>query len=140
ANKPNWLTNGHFCRGQLIAILRDHIHTVVGRYRGRVAQWDVVNEGISGGFWLDGIGPDYVDMAFRFAHEADASAKLFYNDTDDEGLGGRANAVYDAVKALKARGVPIDGVGLEAHFDLNSPPLSDVVANMRRLKDLGLEV
>ena len=78
---PAWLTTGTFSRAELVAILRDHIHTVVRHYRGRVAAWDVVNEAVDDSgtrlrdnLWLRGIGPDYIEMAFRFAHEADPRA------------------------------------------------------------------
>ncbi|TML90546.1 MAG: endo-1,4-beta-xylanase [Actinobacteria bacterium] len=99
SQNPDWLLRGHFGRERLIAILRDHIATVVGRYRGRVSQWDVVNEAVDDGgglrhnVWLDGIGPDYIALAFRFAHEADPSAKLFYNDYLIENPGPKATAV-----------------------------------------------
>jgi endo-1,4-beta-xylanase len=78
-------------------------------------------------------------MAFRWAHDADPAAKLFFNETGAEGLGARSDAVYNLVRGLRQRGVPIDGVGLESHFDLNPPPMSDIAANMRRLNALGLE-
>ena len=70
---PPWLTNGHFTRKQAIKVLRDHIHTVVGHYRGKIAQWDVVNEPLQDtgrcrdSIWLRTIGPKYIAMAFRFA-------------------------------------------------------------------------
>jgi endo-1,4-beta-xylanase len=139
ANNPTWLTSVPYTRDQLIGILHDHITAVVGHYRGQVTQWDVVNEGLSGGFWWDHIGPEYIDMAFRWAHDADPGAKLFYNETGAEGLGAKSDAVYDLVRGLRQRGVPIDGVGLESHFDLNPPPLGDIAANMRRLNALGLQ-
>jgi endo-1,4-beta-xylanase len=145
SNNPSWLTNGHYSRDQLISILRDHIHTVVGHYRGKVAQWDVVNEAVVPGalrssIWLDGIGPEYIDMAFRWAREADPGVKLFYNDAGDEGLNPTSDGVYNLVRGLKGRGVPIDGVGFESHFDVNPPSGSEIAANMRRLGGLGLEV
>jgi endo-1,4-beta-xylanase len=138
-NNPTWLTTVPYTRDQLIAILHDHISTVVGHFRGKVAQWDVVNESLGGGFWRDHIGPEYIDMAFQWAHEADPAAKLFLNETGAEGLGGASDAVYNLVRGLKQRGVPIDGVGLESHFDLNPPAMGDIAANMRRLNALGLE-
>ena len=138
-DNPTWLTSMPYTKDQLISILHDHIAAVVGHYRGKVAQWDVVNESLSGGFWRDHIGPDYIDMAFRFAHDADPAAKLFLNETSAEGLGATSDAVYNLVRGLKQRGVPIDGVGLESHFDLNTPPLADIAANMRRLNALGVE-
>ncbi|MBV9410163.1 MAG: endo-1,4-beta-xylanase, partial [Acidimicrobiia bacterium] len=139
ADNPNWLTTVPYTRDQLISILHDHIATVVGHYKAKVAQWDVVNEGLNGGFWMDHIGPEYMDMAFTWAHEADPSAKLFYNETGAEGLGGKSDQVYALVRGMKQRGVPIDGVGLESHFDLDPPPLADIAANMRRLNALGLQ-
>ena len=139
ADNPTWLTSVPYSRDQLIGILHEHIQTVVGHFRGKVAQWDVVNEGI-GGFWWDHIGPEYIDMAFRWAHEADPAAKLFYNDFGAEGLGGKSDQVYALVRGLKQRGVPIDGVGLESHFDLNPPSLRDVGANMHRLKQDGVPI
>lgn len=144
---PPWLTNGHFTRDQLIAILRDHIFTVVGHYRGQVAQWDVVNEALDDSgrlrhdIWYQVIGPSYIDMAFRFAHAADPKAKLFYNDTGAEGLGPKSDAVYRLVAGLKHRGVPIDGVGLQSHFvGLVGPSQAGAEANMVRLGTLGLQV
>lgn len=145
---PGWLTGGTYTRDQLIAVLRDHISTVVGRYRGRISTWDVVNEGVddtSGGLrdtlWLRGIGPDYIELAFRFAHEADPAARLFYNDYGAEGLGAKSDAVYALVRDLKSRGVPIDGVGLQSHFTRGDlPPLADLDANIKRLGALGLQV
>lgn len=144
---PPWLANGTFTRDQLIAILRDHIMTEVSHYRGQINIWDVVNEAIDDNgnlrdsIWLRGIGPDYIDMAFQWAHEADPQALLFYNDYGGEGLGRKSDAIYNLVKGLLARGVPISGVGLEMHVTLNRYPLSqDLYANMQRLAALGLQV
>jgi endo-1,4-beta-xylanase len=145
---PQWLIGGKFSRDELIAIMHEHISTVVGRYRGRVYAWDVVNEAIDDQtgqlretIWSMGIGPDYIDMAFRFAREADPNAKLIYNDYGDEGLGGKSDAIYALVKGMKGRGVPIDGVGLQSHFPLDGlPQAADVDANMKRLGALGLQV
>lgn len=144
---PAWLTNGNFTRDELIAILRNHIMTEVTRYRGQVSIWDVVNEAIGDdgtmrdSIWLRGIGADYIDMAFQWAHQADPQARLFYNDYGGEGLGRKSDAIYALVKGLLARGVPLDGVGLQMHISLDrSPNPQDVLANMQRLTALGLEV
>ena len=145
---PPWLLAGNFSRDDLIAIMREHISTVVGRYRGHVYAWDVVNEAIDDQtgqlrqtIWLKGIGPDYIDMAFQFAHAADPNAKLIYNDYGGEGLGKKSDAIYALVKGMKERGVPIDGVGLQSHFRLDAlPAAADVDANMKRLGALGLQV
>ncbi len=143
----DWLTARSWSRDELMAILREHIMTVVGRYRGRVAAWDVVNEAVANeGFledtiWRRTIGPTYIERAFRWAHEADPQAKLFYNDVGGEGKGVKADAIYARVQDLVRRGVPIHGVGLQMHVRLKSPPdPSDVVANMKRLAALGLQV
>jgi endo-1,4-beta-xylanase len=144
---PTWLTEGTWTRDKLIDILREHITTVVGHYSGRVAAWDVVNEAVAddgsrrGTIWLRGIGPEYVDMAFLWAHEADPDALLFYNDYAGEGLGPKSDAIYALVQGLVQRGVPIDGVGLQMHVSLRWPPDPEAVAaNMARLGALGLAV
>ncbi|MDW8049331.1 MAG: endo-1,4-beta-xylanase, partial [Nitrososphaerota archaeon] len=144
---PSWITAGRYTRDEWIQILRDHIMTVVGRYRGRIYAWDVVNEAIddSGALrntiWLQNIGPEYIELAFRWAHEADPNALLFYNDYGAEGLGVKSDAVYNLVKGLLEKGVPIHGVGLQMHISADSPPSpQSVAANIRRLNNLGLEV
>jgi len=144
---PPWLTGGDWTRDELIQILQEHITTVVGRYRGQVAAWDVVNEAIADDgslrdtIWLRGIGPEYIDMAFQWAHEADPDARLFYNDYGGEGQGRKSDAIYALVQSLLQRGVPIHGVGLQMHVSLDDfPTPQDVATNMDRLSALGLEV
>jgi endo-1,4-beta-xylanase len=144
---PGWLTNGGFSRDELMAILRDHIKTVVGRYRGKIEVWDVVNEAVDengslrNNIWLQTIGPEYIDYAFQWAHEADPDALLLYNDYDTEGLGPKSDAVYNLVQGLVARGIPIHGVGFQMHTSIGRPPnISDVTANMRRLAALHLQI
>ncbi|HEV2580009.1 MAG TPA: endo-1,4-beta-xylanase, partial [Ktedonobacteraceae bacterium] len=144
---PDWIAKGTFTRDQLIAILRDHIMTEVSHYRGTVNIWDVVNEAIDDNgnlrdsIWLRVIGPDYIDMAFRWAHEANPQALLFYNDYGGEGLNHKSDAIYALVKGLVSRGVPINGVGLQMHVSLDRyPSPHDVLANMQRLAALGLQV
>ena len=144
---PQWLTEGKFTRQQLLQILQNHIYIVVGHYRGKVFAWDVVNEGIADNnglrdtIWLRGIGPEYIDLAFRWAHEADPKARLFYNNYGGEGLGAKSDAIYNLVRGMVQRGVPIHGVGLQMHVGLNNaPPPADVAANIQRLAALGLDV
>lgn len=149
---PDWIEQGSFTRQEWIDLLRDHIHTVVGRFRGKpgdrtVIAWDVVNEAIKpdGAYleniWYSTIGPEYIPLAFQFAREADPEALLFYNDFDAEGMDQKSQAVYDLVKGLKQAGVPIDGVGLEMHITLDGQPTAeDLAANISRLADLGLVV
>jgi endo-1,4-beta-xylanase len=145
---PNWLANGGFTRDEIIALLRDHINTVMGRYRGRILAWDVVNEAVddvTGGlrttsFWYQKIGPDYIRMAFEFAREADPEARLYYNDYSAEGLGQKANAVYDLLKDLRTAGVPVDGVGWQMHL-VNGFQITEAHRqNAERLAALGLDL
>ena len=144
---PAWLTQGQFSRAELLDILHQHITTVVAHYKGRIMDWDVVNEAVGddaqlrNDIWLQGIGPEYIEDAFRWAHDADPSAKLFYNDYNGEGSGRKSDAIYALVKDLKARGVPIDGVGLQMHVGVDYPPNQAAIrANIARLGALGLQV
>ncbi|MBW4648267.1 MAG: endo-1,4-beta-xylanase [Kastovskya adunca ATA6-11-RM4] len=144
---PEWLEKGEWTREELMAILQEHIYTVVERYRGQVVEWDVVNEAIADdaslrkSIWLNVIGSDYIEMAFRWAHEADPTVKLFYNDYGSEGINSKSDAIYALVKSLRDRHVPIDGVGLQMHVRADKPPSAEkVAANMKRLGELGLEV
>jgi endo-1,4-beta-xylanase len=144
---PRWLTEGKFSQAELVAILREHILTVVARYKGRMVAWDVVNEAISDDgslrdtIWLRGIGSKYIDLAFQWAHEADPGAQLFYNDYGGEGLNRKSDAIYRLVRGLQKRGVPIHGVGLQLAIALESSLRGrEVAANMNRLASLGLKV
>jgi endo-1,4-beta-xylanase len=145
---PAWLTNGNFTREEAIEILREHIQTFVGRYRGRIWSWDVVNEAIddvtagfrTASFWHQKIGPEYIRLAFEFARQADPEAKLYYNDYSIEGLNNKSNAVFNLVSGLKNQGVPIDGVGWQMH-QINGFRIQEQHRiNARRIADLGLEL
>lgn len=144
---PAWLKDGEFSGAELEAILEGHIASVAGHFKGRVRDWDVVNEVVGDDgklrdtLWLRGIGEDYIAKAFRWARAADPAAALFINDYGAEGPGPKADGLYALVKGLVAAGVPIDGVGFQAHlvgqagFDLRA-----VAANFARFKALGLQV
>ncbi len=144
---PPWVTKGNFTRDEWIAILREHIETLVGRYRGQVYIWDVVNEAINRDgslrdtIWLRNIGPEYIDLAYRWTHEADPQALLFYCDYATEELGQKSDAVYDLVRGMLQRGVPLNGVGFQAHLGLSyAPKLKSLAKNFKRFGELGLEV
>jgi endo-1,4-beta-xylanase len=149
-NLPGWLTGGNFSSAQAASIMQDHIDNVVGHYKGKLVDWDVVNEALSNNspygldetaFWYQQIGSAYLDTAFKLAHAADPNAKLFYNDYGGEGLSAKSNAIYTMVQGMISRGVPINGVGLEMHVNPSDVPSeSDISANMTRLGALGLEV
>jgi endo-1,4-beta-xylanase len=144
---PTWLTKGNFSRDELIGILREHIQTVVGRYRGQVAIWDVVNEALNRDgswrdtIWLRKIGPEYIDLAFRWAHEADPQARLFYGDYSNEELNQKSDGMYTMVTGMLQRGVPINGVGFQSHLSVDYPTRLDLLAkNIKRFEELGIEV
>lgn len=153
---PAWLTDTAFSRTEMLQILHDHIAAVVGHYRtafpGLVTQWDVVNEAVTdcGGtapcplrstVWSQRIGPDYLDYAFRYAREADPAAKLYYNDYAIERPGRKLNGVLAQVDAMRARGVPVDGVGLQFHIGAYSAPsAADIAAAMTAVTSRGLDV
>ncbi len=143
---PSWLEKGNFTRDELKAILRDHIQTVMGRYRGQIAVWDIVNEIVTrdGSFvdsiWLREIGPEYLDLAFRWAHEADPKARLYYNEYSAEEISDKSDAVYNLANGMLQRGVPIHGIGLQMHKLVNWSFSSSVADNIKRIGQLGLEV
>jgi endo-1,4-beta-xylanase len=146
---PAWLESGTFTKAQATAIMRDHIRAVVGRYKGKVAQWEVVNEifhTVNGqlapfnSVWLKTIGPGYVADAFRTARAADPNALLFANEFGNDGPGPHFNAFYNKVRALKLAGVPIDGVGLQMHRGLQTPTVAQVEETIRKYAALGLRV
>ena len=131
------------------AMLR-HITGEVSHWKGKISQWDVVNEafadGRGGGLRKDSpftaLGPTFIEDAFRAAHEADPAAQLFYNDYALEDPGSaKAEAVYQLARRLKAAGVPIDGVGFQMHVDPRHWPSADVIRRgFERFAALGLAV
>jgi endo-1,4-beta-xylanase len=144
---PTWLTEQapSMSADQLRAILKKHITDVVSHFKGEIWQWDVVNEAFNddgtlrNDIFLQKLGPGYIADAFRWAHEADPKAQLFYNDYNIEFTGKKSNAVYALVQQLQAQGVPIDGVGFQTHLDTQYG-LPDLENNLQRFADLGLNV
>ena len=131
----------------LLARLKQHITDVVTRYKGKIYAWDVVNEAI-----LDGgdkvyresefykiIGEEYIERAFEYAHAADPQAKLFYNDYNTENALKR-DRIYQLVKKLKDKGVPIHGVGLQGHWSIYEPSATELEASITKFASLGLEL
>lgn len=147
---PDWLKNGGYSKDEVMNLMRDHIMTVGKRYSGRVAQWSVVNEAFTrdqhlfdlNDWWADNTGGmGYIDQAFIWARQADPKSKLILNDFNNESINDTSNAMYEYVKSAKSRGVPIDGIGMQMHLDGGHPPTKDeVVSNMKRFADLGLEI
>ena len=141
---PGWLQEGAFGTNELRAILREHIHATVGRFRGAIWQWHVVNEAIGDdgapreSIWRRELGPGYLADAFRWAHEADPDAQLFYNDCNVEGMNPKSDAMYALVAELRADGVPIHGVGVQGHLDVSAGFPPDIAENLRRFDRLGM--
>lgn len=145
---PDWLQNGNFTRDQLIAVMRDHITTIMTRYKGRIKRWDIVNEALWGNglratnnIWYRVIGPEYIDLAFQFAHAADPDAILYINDYGTEGMNAKSDGMYNIVKSMRERGIPVHGVGMQMHVTVSYyPNPEDVRRNIERLGALGVEV
>ena len=131
----------------LLQRLKDHITTVVNRYKGKVYEWDVVNEAISdnpkeylrNSEWLQICGEEYIAKAFQYAHEADPDATLFYNDYNEISAVKREK-IYRLVKKLKDAGVPIGGVGLQGHWAVNEPSREQLDSTIKKFADLGLKI
>ena len=144
---PSWLESGTWTKEDLLEILKDHITQVAGHYQGKIYAWDVVNEPIddSGAlresFWQQIIGSEYLEKAFIWANEADPQAKLILNDYGVEEVNVKSTALYNLVKDLLAKKVPVHGVGLQFHLNLDTPPdFASVFANVKRFVELGIEV
>lgn len=129
----------------LIERMRNHITTVVSRYKGRIKGWDVVNEAIlDDGSWRDSkfykiIGEDFIPLAFEFAHAADPEAELYYNDYN-EWHAGKRDAIVKLVNSLKEKGLRIDGVGMQGHLGINHPSLDEYRAAIDAYSSAGVEV
>ena len=166
---PEWVFQDadgeNVSREVLIERMRDHIHTVVGRYKGRIKYWDVVNEAVDTKMvvdeslpldeegnpqekmvafyrdspWLQIIGKEYIEMAFRFAHEADPDAVLLYNDFSMAHK-EKAQFVADMVREIKAKGVPIHEVGFQAHWHLEYPTMEELQESIDIITDAGVKV
>jgi endo-1,4-beta-xylanase len=142
---PAWLTSGTWTPAQLRAILKQHIFTEAGHFRGQIWAWDVVNEAIDDNgnlrddIWSRALGESYIADAFRWAHQADPKAILFYNDYNIEGVNAKSTAVYNLVKRLRAQGVPIQGVGVQGHLDTQYSFPNDMLQNLRRFAALHVD-
>ena len=132
-------------REVMIERMKNHISTVVGRYKGRVNGWDVVNEAIlDDGTWRENkfyqiIGKDYVQLAFQFAHEADPDAELYYNDYSMAHTGKR-QGVVEMVKEIQEKGIQIDGIGMQGHCSMEFPSIEDFENSILMFASLGVNV
>lgn len=146
---PDWFftdeEGNDVSRDVLIERMRNHITTVVGRYKGRIYGWDVVNEAIlEDGTYRNSkfysiIGEEYIPLAFEFAHEADPDTELYYNDYG-MGLEGRRNGVVSMVKSLQEKNIPIHGIGMQGHMGLGYPDINEYEKSIQAYSELGLTV
>ncbi|MGC4015965.1 MAG: endo-1,4-beta-xylanase [Luteolibacter sp.] len=146
---PAWLfkdaSGNPVDRETLLARMKAHIQTVVGRYKGRVKGWDVVNEALEedgtlrDSPWRKIIGDDYIAKAFEYAHEADPSAQLYYNDYGIEG-GRKRDGAVKLLTQLKTSGVPITGVGIQSHMTLTWPAIPVLDETLTAFGRAGLKV
>ena len=150
---PDWVfkdpydSNKTASRELLLERMETHIKAVVGRYKGKVYAWDVVNEAIPDGGgdlredspWYEIIGPDYIEYAFCYAQEADPDALLFYNDYNAYQPTKR-DKIYKLAKGLIDKGIPIHGVGMQGHWDFSGPDIRDIEAAIKLYSSLELKV
>lgn len=146
---PKWMftdeTGKNVSRETLIGRMYSHIMTVVTRYRGKIKGWDVVNEAFEddGSYrktpYYNIIGPEYLALAFQFAHEADPDAELYYNDYSMSKPGKR-EAVCQLVRQLKTKGIRIDAVGMQSHNGYNYPDYSDYEKSIEAFAAEGVKV
>lgn len=134
-------------REELLQRMHDHIHTVVGRYKGKIKVWDVVNEAVADGgtnilrnsLWLEIIGPDFISKAFEYAHEADPEAVLRYNDYGLENPAKRHKFI-SLIKSLQEQHVPVMAIGSQTHVSVSSPSFEQEDQALTELETLGLPI
>lgn len=147
---PEWLKSGNYTPEQLNELIKNHILTVGSHYKGQIREWTVVNEAFSRGqhiygltdWWADHTGSKaYIDDAFRWAKQADPNSVLILNDFNNESINDISNEMYSYIKGARARGVPIEGIGMQMHIDGTHPPVKEeVISNMKRFDELGVGV
>lgn len=134
-------------RELLLKRLRAHIHAVVGHFKGRIKGWDVVNEGLSDkteeylrpNKWQQLVGDDYIAKAFEYAHEADPAAELYFNDYGNEYPHKREKTLR-LIKDLQARGLRVDGIGMQLHLQLDRIPYAEIDRSLTAFRELGVKV
>lgn len=144
---PDWLVEGNYSANELTEILYEHIDRVVGEFKGKIAVWDVVNEAFdnngelrSESMWLQGLGSEYIKMAFERANQADPSAVLLYNDYNTESINNKSNGIYNFLVNLKNQGVPIHAVGFQTHISSDFSDFNGFRDNVRRFGEAGFDV
>jgi len=155
---PNWLINYNGDSTAWELLLKTHIQTVVGHYKGKASSWDVVNEAFhdndgslrvqdiipgdnfdDGSIWARHLGRDYIARAFQYAHEADPDALLFYNDYGQEWSDAKTDSILSMVNDFKTRGIPISGLGIQMHTDINAYE-PGIVKAIQKFAATGLQI
>jgi len=146
---PDWVfedeSGNPLDREALLKRMKEHIFTVMGRYKGKVHGWDVVNEAIveDGSFrkckWYDIIGEDYVQKAFEYAREANPDAELYYNDYDYYKK-PKCEGIIRLIRDLQSRGIRVDGVGIQGHWFLEHPDINEIEDYVLALGKLGVKI
>ena len=146
---PGWMGNWSGSGDGLTSAMNNHITKTMEHFKGKVAEWDVVNEacddsgnGLRRSVWTNKIGNSFIDTAFQAARKADPNALLFYNDYNIEDMSAKSNTAYNMIKSMKERGIPIDGVGFQSHFinGMSSSQFSAIEQNIKRYADIGVQV
>ncbi|ATP57430.1 1,4-beta-xylanase [Pedobacter ginsengisoli] len=148
---PKWIFYDEFgkqvSKEVLLQRLKDHIYAVVGRYKGQIYAWDVVNEAVSdepdqllrNSLWYQICGEDFIYKAFQYAHEADPKAILFYNDYNTENPDKRQR-IYKLLKKMRNKGVPVHAIGLQAHWTFKDPSQERLESTLKLFASLGLKI
>ena len=129
----------------MVEALKDHINTIVGRYKGKINAWDVVNEALNDDgtlrktVFLDVLGEDYLSLVFNLTQKADPEVELFYNDYSMTNPNKRAGAIR-IIKRMQEQGVRVDGIGMQGHWDLNSPSIEEIETSIVQYAELGIKV
>lgn len=149
---PNWVfydEKGNLASKELLfARMKSHIDEVVGRYKGKIYAWDVVNEvievgdrrpnGLRNSLWYQIAGEEFIEKAFEYAHEADPDAILYINDYNTN-IPDKRQALYDLIKRLQAKGIPVHGVGHQTHIGIEYPAVQELDDMIAAFRDLGIE-
>lgn len=130
---------------ELANAMEHHIKTIVGRYKGKINSWDVVNEALNEDgtlrktVFLDVLGEDYLPLAFKWAFEVDANTELYYNDynmTNEE----KRNGAIKMIKRIQEEGIKVDGIGMQGHWGLEKPSIEDIEKSILDYASLGVKV
>jgi endo-1,4-beta-xylanase len=152
AQLPSWVSKPDagqetLTKEQLLARLKNHITTVAGHFKGKVRGWDVVNEAINDGngeyrnsVFYRVIGKEYLALAFKWAHEADPNAELYYNDYNLDADDAKRARAIELIKYLRDQGARVDGIGLQGHYNLTTPTAAKIDETIQMFADLGLKV